>query len=138
MGRAVRILGDKQMLYKLLADLVLILHLFFIVFVLLGGLFILWRRFIVWLHIPVVIWALVLEFLGLICPLTPLENALRKTGGDAGYSGGFIEHYLIPLIYPSSLTRELQMILGGIVISVNIGIYVFVIYRQLNKNKKVH
>ena len=126
------------MLYKLLADLVLILHLFFIVFVLLGGLFILWRRFIVWLHIPAVIWALVLEFLGLICPLTPLENSLRKAGGDAGYSGGFIEHYLIPLIYPSSLTRELQMILGGIVISVNIGIYVFVIYRQLNKNKKVH
>ncbi len=124
------------MLYKLLADLVLILHLFFIVFVLLGGLLILWRRWILWLHIPAVIWAVVLEFLGLICPLTPLENSLRQAGGDAGYGGGFIEHYLIPLIYPSGLTRELQMILGAIAICVNIGIYGFVIYRQINKNKK--
>ena len=125
------------MLYKLLADLVLILHLFFIVFVLLGGLLFLWRRFIVWLHIPAVIWAVVLELLGLICPLTPLENSLRKAGGDAGYSGGFIEHYLIPLIYPSSLTRELQIILGAIAISLNIAIYGFVLYRRFNKNKKV-
>ena len=124
------------MLYKLLADLVLILHLFFIVFVLLGGLLILWRRWILWLHIPALIWAVVLEFLGLICPLTPLENSLRKAGGDTGYSGGFIEHYLIPLIYPSGLTRELQMVLGAIAICVNIGIYGFVIYRQINKNKK--
>lgn len=123
------------MLYKVLADLVLILHLFFIVFMLLGGLFILWRRWIVWLHIPAAVWAVVLEFLGLICPLTPLENSLRKASGDAGYSGGFIEHYLIPLIYPSSLTRELQVILGAIAICVNIAIYGFVIYRLNNKKK---
>jgi len=125
------------MLYKLLADFVLILHLFFIVFVLLGGLLLVWRRWILLLHFPAVIWAVVLEFLGLICPLTPWENALRKAGGDAGYSGGFIEHYLIPLIYPSSLTRDLQMILGIIAIGVNIAIYLFVIYRQINKNKEV-
>ena len=90
----------------------------------------------VWLHIPAVIWVVILEFLGLICPLTPLENYLRKAGGDAGYSGGFIEHYLVPLIYPSGLTRELQMILAAIAISVNIAIYAFVLYQKNEKNRK--
>lgn len=106
-----------------LADLVVLLHLAFILFVMLGGLLVLRRRRLMWLHLPVVVWGAAIEFVGWICPLTPLENRLRAAAGEAGYSGGFIEHYLIPLIYPAGLTRELQWLLGALVLLVNAAVY---------------
>lgn len=106
-----------------LADLVVLLHLAFILFVMLGGLLVLRRRRLMWLHLPVVAWGAAIEFVGWVCPLTPLENHLRAAAGEAGYSGGFVEHYLIPLIYPEGLTRELQWLLGALVLLVNALVY---------------
>jgi hypothetical protein len=111
------------MFYLALADAILILHLAFILFVVLGGFLVLWRRWLIRLHLPVVVWGALIEFAGWICPLTPLENWLRMQGGDRGYSGGFINHYLVSLIYPEGLTRELQWLLGALVIAINAGIY---------------
>lgn len=111
------------MVYRALADAVLVLHLAFILFVVLGGLLVLRRRWLVWLHLPVVAWGILIEFAGWICPLTPLENWLRTQGGDRGFSGGFINHYLVSLIYPEGLTRELQWLLGALVLAINAGIY---------------
>jgi hypothetical protein len=110
--------------YRILADAVLVLHLAFIAFALLGGLFVLRRPRIAWLHLPAVAWAAGIAFLGGICPLTPLENRLRAMGGEAGYGGGFIEHYLTALIYPQGLTRGVQAALGAFVLAVNLVAYV--------------
>ena len=111
------------MLYLALANAVLVLHLGFILFVVLGGLFVLWRRTLVWLHLPALAWGILIEFAGWICPLTPLENWLRMLGGERGYSGGFINHYLVSLIYPEGLTRELQWLLGALVLAINATVY---------------
>jgi hypothetical protein len=111
------------MIYLALADAVLVLHLAFILFVVLGGLLVLWRRGFVWLHLPAVAWGILIEFTGWICPLTPFENWLRMQGGDRGFSGGFINHYLASLIYPEGLTRGLQWLLGALVLAVNAAIY---------------
>ena len=111
------------MIYLALADAVLFLHFAFILFVVLGGLLVLWRRRLIWLHLPVVIWGALIEFAGWICPLTPLESWLREQGGDRGFSGGFINHYLGTLIYPEGLTRELQWLLGALVLAINAAIY---------------
>lgn len=111
------------MLARWLADAVLLLHLAFILFVVLGGLLALRRPQFAWLHLPAALWGVLIEFTGGICPLTPLENALRRRGGDAGYPGGFIEHYLVPLIYPGSLTRPVQVALGAAVVLINLAIY---------------
>ncbi len=111
------------MSYRLAADAVLVLHLFFILFALLGGLLALRWRWLVWLHLPAAIWVVLLEFAGWYCPLTDLENELRTQAGMAGYSGGFIEHYLLPVIYPPGLTRNIQMVLGSIALLVNVAVY---------------
>lgn len=117
------------MLYRLLADAVLLLHLAFILFVVLGAPFV-WRfRRLAWLHVPAVIWAGVIEFTGQVCPLTPLENHLRRLGGEAGYTGGFIEHYLLPVIYPPGLSREMQLALGFAVIVINLLAYGWLLHR---------
>ena len=115
------------MLYRLLADFLVILHLLFILFGLLGGLLFFWRRWTILLHLPSAIWISVIEFQGWICPLTPLENRLRLAGGAAGYEGGFVERYLIPIIYPPGLTRDIQFVLGGLAIGLNVAVYFFVI-----------
>jgi hypothetical protein len=118
------ILTERRRLhYNFFADLVLILHSFFVLFVLLGGFFVPWKSSVAWYHIPAVIWAVCLEFAGWICPLTPLENMLRERGGVAGYDTGFIEHYIVPILYPASLSRQMQIYLGLIVLSINTGIY---------------
>lgn len=117
------------MAYRVLADLVVLLHLFFIVFAVLGGLLALKRRGWAWVHLPAVLWAALDEFAGWICPLTPLENWLRDKGGTVGYEGSFIEHYIIPIIYPATLTRGLQVVLGLFVVVINLVIYGFVIKR---------
>ncbi|HKA29630.1 MAG TPA: DUF2784 domain-containing protein [Candidatus Binatia bacterium] len=108
---------------RALADLVVIVHLTFIVFVALGGLAALRWRWVPWLHLPAVGWAALLEFSGLTCPLTPLENWLRRLGGAQGYAGGFVDRYLLPVVYPPALTRELQIALGVLVCAVNGTVY---------------
>jgi hypothetical protein len=100
------------MFYAMLADAVLLAHLAFIGFVIAGGLLLHRWPWLPWLHGPAVLWGVGIEFSGGVCPLTPLENRLRQWGGEAGYAGGFIDHYLVPLIYPDGLTREVQVLLG--------------------------
>ena len=114
------------MVYRILADLVVLTHLAFILFVLFGGLLVLRWRWVLWAHIPAAGWGLLIEITGWICPLTPLENWLRNLSGAAGYSGGFVERYLIPVIYPAALTRDIQLVLGGIVVLVNLAVYIAV------------
>jgi len=117
------------MAYRLLADLVLVLHLGFILFVMTGGLLVLWRRGVVWIHAPALAWAVLIEFMGWICPLTPLELWARAQTGDPGYSGGFVEHYLLPVVYPPALTREVQIALGALVLLVNGFLYAWIAVR---------
>ena len=111
-----------------LADLVLVLHALFIVFVACGGLLALRWTGIAWLHLPTVVWAVTLEVFGWRCPLTPLEQELRQAAGATGYSGGFLEHYLVQFIYPAGLTREIQLCLAAAVVIVNVVIYTLVFY----------
>jgi len=116
--------------YRLLADLVVLVHFAFVLFVVGGAFLVLrWRR-LAWVHLPAAIWGALIEFAGWICPLTPLENRLRVLGGSAGYRGGFVEHYVIPVLYPRGLTREVQVVLGMIVIVINIVIYGWLLYRR--------
>lgn len=116
------------MIFTILADLVVAVHFAFILFVVFGGFLLLWSKRIAWVHIPAVIWGGLIEFFGWVCPLTPLENFLRYKAGTAVYSSGFIEHYILPLLYPIELTRSLQYILGGGVFAVNFLIYGWIIY----------
>jgi len=111
------------LIYRALADVVLIAHFAFVLFVVLGGLLVLrWPR-LAWLHLPAAIWGVLIEYSGWICPLTPLENSLRTRGGEAGYSGGFIEHYIQPVLYPSGLTRSTQIVLGSLLLILNLTAY---------------
>jgi hypothetical protein len=111
------------MIQSWLADAVLVLHLAFILFVVFGAFLL--PRFprLIWLHLPAAAWGALIEFAGWICPLTPLENHLRRLGGEAGYEGGFMAHYLLPVIYPEALTREIQVAIGLGVIVVNLVAY---------------
>ncbi len=121
------------MIYRALADLVLVVHLAFVIFVVLGGLLVLRRPWIAWLHIPAAIWGVLIEYTGWICPLTPLENSFRMRGGEAGYSGGFIEHYVKPLLYPAGLTHSTQVVLGSIVLILNLAAYGILISRATSR-----
>lgn len=122
------------MLYRFLADLVVLLHVSFVLFVVLGGLFALrWPR-AAWIHLPAAVWGAWVEFSQTICPLTPLENHLRHLGGQAGYSGGFIEHYIIPVLYPAGLNRGIQLGLGLFVLVLNVTVYA-VIWRRRAKGR---
>ncbi len=117
------------MWYGLGANLILVIHLGFVFFVVLGGLLVLkWRR-VAFLHIPAVVWGALLEYQGWLCPLTPLEQRLRQAAGQTGYTGGFIEHYLVPLLYPVQLNREIQIVLGTLVIVINIAVYGWLLAR---------
>ena len=118
------------MIYRALADLVLVVHLAFVLFVVLGGLLVLRWPWVAYLHIPAAIWGILIEYTGGICPLTPLENSLRQSGGQAGYSGGFINHYIQPVLYPAGLTRGTQLVLGSLALLVNLGAYGLVIARM--------
>jgi small-conductance mechanosensitive channel len=115
------------MRYRFLADTVTVVHIVFVAFVLLGGFFALrWRR-VAWLHGPAALWGVLMEWAGWVCPLTPLENWLRLKGQGQGYGGGFVEHYLVPVLYPAALSTGIQFVLGALVIAVNILIYGYVI-----------
>jgi hypothetical protein len=121
------------MAYDLLADLVVLIHFLFVLFSLLGALLVMRWRKIMWLHLPAALWAAGVEFSGRICPLTPLENWLRIRAGGPSYAGGFVGHYLLPLLYPAGLTRDVQIILGAIVVGINIGIYGYVIFLRKSR-----
>ena len=111
------------MLYRRAADLVLVAHLAFVAFVAAGGLLVLrWRR-LAWVHVPVALWGIAIACVGFVCPLTPLENRLRRLGGETGYEGGFIEHYVTALLYPAGLTREAQLALGMLALAINVVVY---------------
>ena len=123
------------MSYWLLANALVLLHLAFILFVMAGGLLVAWKRKIVWLHLPAAIWGAAIEFMGWVCPLTPLENHFRRLSGEAGYEGGFIEHYLLPLIYPEVLTAATQTVLGALVLTINFLVYLWLWRRGTWKAK---
>ena len=119
------------MVYRIAADIIFVIHLAFILLVVFGGFLVLrWKRLALF-HVPAFIWGILISFFGWVCPLTPLENWLRQRGGQVGYGGSFIEHYLLPIIYPSALTRNLQILLGLLVLIINVGIYSWIL-----KNRK--
>lgn len=116
------------MILRLAADAVVLLHFSFILFVVCGALALLrWPRLSL-LHLPAAIWGVTVEWLHLQCPLTPLENRLRLAAGEAGYDGGFVEHYLIPLIYPAGLTPQIQLWLGAVVLAINLPVYLWLLW----------
>ena len=125
------------MFFRLAADAVVVVHLLFIVFVLFGGLLVLRWRWLLFLHVPALVWGAVVEFFHFYCPLTPLENAMRSRAGMEGYDGGFIEHYLIPLIYPAGLTPQIQLWLGGIVVLCNLLVYSWLASRRWARRKSL-
>jgi hypothetical protein len=117
------------MAYRAAADAILVAHLAFVLFVIFGALLVLrWPR-LAWLHIPAVVWAAFIEFSGTICPLTPLEVDLRQQAGQAGYAGGFIDHYVVSLLYPEGLTGATQTLLGVVVVVINAAIYIVLLRR---------
>jgi hypothetical protein len=121
--------------YRLLADGIVVVHLAFVAFVIFGALFAFrWPKFI-WLHIPAFLWGAMIEFSGRICPLTPLENVLRRKGGEAGYGTSFIEQYLLPVLYPAALTPNTQIVLGTLLVLFNIALYGLLI-RYLRRKQK--
>jgi hypothetical protein len=118
------------MFFRALADLVVLTHLAFIVFVVVGGLLALRWRWVPWVQMPSALWGAVIEIRGWICPLTPLENGLRQRAGDAGYAGGFVEHYVLPVVYPGSLTPTVQVFLALLVVVAN-GLIYFLVWRRV-------
>jgi hypothetical protein len=116
--------------YSLLADLVLIAHLAFVLFALLGGALVLRYPKVLWVHLPVLIWGVVVEWANWICPLTPLENHLLRLGGEAGYAGDFVERFVSRILYPEGLSVPLRYTLGALLIAVNMAIYACVMVRR--------
>lgn len=118
------------MIDRIAADVVMLVHMGFVIFVVFGGLLLLRFSKLAFVHVPAFIWGVWIEVTGGICPLTPVENALRHRAGDAGYGSGFIEHYVYPLLYPPGLTRNIQMWLAGIVLGANGAIYGWLLIRH--------
>lgn len=125
--------SGNAMIERLVADLIVIVHFAFIVFVGLGALLSLYRKWIALLHVPAALWGAAVELRRGTCPLTPLEQRLRVAAGESGYSGGFIEHYLVPIIYPSGMDAVVQNTLGALVIVVNLLIYGWLLLRHLRR-----
>ena len=122
------------MLDRVLADLLVLFHLGFVFFAVLGGLAVLrWPR-AAWIHLPVAAWGAWVEFSSTVCPLTPLENHLRRLGGEAGYSGGFIAHYILPVLYPAGLGPRTRIALGVFVVLLNVAAYVLVWRRRSDRS----
>jgi hypothetical protein len=123
------------MLDRLIADAIVTLHLLFIVFAVIGGVFVLrWRR-VMWLHLPAVAWAVLVELMHWPCPLTRWENLFRERYGASGYSGGFLDHYLIPIIYPDGLTDAIQVAIGLFVFTVNMAVYGVLVFRTVRRRR---
>ena len=124
------------MVYRVLANCVLLFHLLFIVFVFVGAFLVLKRRWVMWLHIPVALWGGFVEFSGWYCPLTPLENWFLRLGGQAGYNQGFVERYLLGAIYPDGLTRTAQIFLGALVVLINGVVYGYIIAQACRRRQR--
>lgn len=121
------VLEKNRMFYWIAANLLVVVHLGFVCFVVAGGLLVLKWRWVILVHIPAMLWGALIEFQGWICPLTPLEQQFWQLAGQAGYTGGFIENYLLPILYPAFLQRDIQIILGTVVLLINIAVYGWVI-----------
>ncbi|BBO76657.1 hypothetical protein DSCW_40740 [Desulfosarcina widdelii] len=124
------------MIAILAANFVVLVHLAFILFVVLGGFLALRWRKIALVHLPCVLWGVMIEWVGWLCPLTPLEYRLRRLAGEAGYSGGFVDHYIMPLVYPAGLTRNMQIGLGVFVLGMNLLVYGRVLMVQQQRKKR--
>lgn len=124
------------MIHRALADILVVAHLAFIVFVVFGGLLALRRWWLCLLHLPAAAWGVFVEASGGLCPLTPLENELRRLSGSSGYSGDFVEHYLLPVIYPAGLTREVQLVLALLVLLGNLVVYGFVVHHWRGRGRR--
>ncbi len=122
--------------FRLAADAVLLLHLAYIVFAVLGGLLAVRWRWLPLLHLPAVAWAFYVEFTGSLCPLTSMENSFRLSAGQSGYAGGFVEHYLLPLIYPAGLTRDIQLAMALMVLGVNLAVYAWLVFHPRSARAK--
>jgi hypothetical protein len=116
--------------YAILADVVLVAHLAFVLFAAFGALLALRWPWVPWVHLPAVVWGAFIEISGGICPLTPLENRLREMAGGAGYERGFVEHYLVAVLYPDALSRDLQFTLAAMLVALNVVIYTAVWWRN--------
>jgi hypothetical protein len=121
------------MVHRVLADGVLLVHLAFILFVLFGALLVAWRRALLPLHLAAAVYGVAIELTGAACPLTGLEVHLRLLAGQAGYEGGFVEHYLLPVIYPAGLSRHVQYWLAGVVLALNLALYAWLLRRRVPK-----
>lgn len=118
-----------SMTAQLAADVVLLIHFAFVVFVVAGGFLVLhWPR-LAWLHLPAACWGVLIEYFGWICPLTPLEQHLRSLAGQTADWDSLVEHYFLPLLYPAELTRPLQIALGSLVLLLNLTIYGVLLHR---------
>ncbi len=115
------------------ADALVVLHMAFVLFVVLGGLLVLRWRWLAWLHLPAAAWGVLIEYAGWICPLTPLEQQLRIDAGEPSYAESFTQHYLLPMLYPAGLTRTTEIVLGTLVLAVNAAVYGALIYRIRHK-----
>ena len=122
------------MLYRIAADATLILHLAFILFVVLGAVLAARCRWMPLLHLPAAAWGVYVELAGAFCPLTALENRLLVLAGRSGYRGGFVEHYLLPVIYPAGLTREIQQLLAATVVLLNVVLYAWLVRRRSRRD----
>ena len=118
------------MLFRILADATVVLHLVFVLFVVLGGLLVARWPSMAWAHVPAAAWGAWVEFAGWQCPLTPLENWFRQQSGGPTYNVSFVEHYLLPILYPSSLSREVQWGLGGFALLLNAAVYILLFRRR--------
>ena len=126
------------MFYRWLADAVLVLHGAFVAFVLVGGFLALrWPR-LKWVHLPAAVWGVLIEYAGWVCPLTPLENVLRARAGEAGYAGGFIEHYILRALYPGDLTSTVRWVLGSIALFVNLAAYALIWRQARRRSASLH
>ncbi|MGE0703224.1 MAG: DUF2784 domain-containing protein [Vicinamibacterales bacterium] len=112
-----------------LADAIVLVHFAFVLFVLLGGLLVLSRPWTAWLHLPAALWGAWIEFAGWICPLTPIENWLRSVGGGQTYDASFVDRYVVSILYPPALTRDVQWTLGAVVLAINAAVY-FLVWRR--------
>lgn len=127
-------LPEVPIWYRIAADIVLVFHLAFILFVVLGGLLALRWPKVAWAHLPTVAYGALIEFVGWVCPLTPIEQELRRMAGEGGYAGGFIEHYLVPIIYPAGYTWELRISLGSAVVAINVAFYGWFLWSRYRRS----
>lgn len=118
------------MIERIAADAVLLLHFAFVLFVALGALPVLRWPKLAFAHVPAAVWGVYIELTGTLCPLTAIENRLRRAAGETGYEGGFIDHYVTPILYPPGLTRSMQIWLAVALVTINVVLYGWLIVRR--------